>query len=301
MAALAGAFRWRTTTYSFGDETVRLRQGLLSVKEVEIPFARVQAVDVEQGPIQRLFGVYKVQVQTGGGGAGGEIELGALDDREIARLRDAPAARPARRRRARRRAGRARAPAVRPPARARGGDLGPAHRAAAGRGGGRPDRPAALRGPGRGRADDRRRPARRRDLLGAAGDGPARARVAAGGARHGRRRSAASPSAASGDELRIRRGLAAAPPGDAAGGPRAGGARDRERAAAGARAGGAARRGDRARGGAGRGADAVPAAARAPRSSRSCASCCPSWPTGSTACSRRRGARCGATRCRRSP
>ncbi len=88
MAALAGAFRWRTTRYSFGDETVRLRQGLLSVKEVEIPFARVQAVDVEQGPIQRLFGVYQVQVQTGGGGAGGEIELGALDDREIARLRE---------------------------------------------------------------------------------------------------------------------------------------------------------------------------------------------------------------------
>ena len=87
MAALAGAFRWRTTRYSFRDETVRLRQGLLSVKEVEIPFARVQAVDVEQGPIQRLFGVYKVEVQTGGGGAGGEIELGALDDREIAHLR----------------------------------------------------------------------------------------------------------------------------------------------------------------------------------------------------------------------
>jgi putative membrane protein len=83
IAALAGGFRWATTTYSFAGETVRLRTGVLSVKEVEIPFARVQAVDVEQGPLQRLFGVYKVEVQTGGGGSGGEIVLGALDEREI--------------------------------------------------------------------------------------------------------------------------------------------------------------------------------------------------------------------------
>ena len=32
VAALAGAFRWATTTYSFGEETVRLRTGALSVK-----------------------------------------------------------------------------------------------------------------------------------------------------------------------------------------------------------------------------------------------------------------------------
>jgi putative membrane protein len=88
VAALAGAFRWATTAYSFEQETVRLRKGLLSVKEIEIPFARVQAVDVEQGPIQRLFGVHKVEVQTAGGGQGGEVVLGAVDDREIARLRE---------------------------------------------------------------------------------------------------------------------------------------------------------------------------------------------------------------------
>ena len=67
VATLAGGFRWATTTYSFAAETVRLRTGALSVKEVEIPFARVQAVDVQQGPTQRLFGVYRLDVQTGGG------------------------------------------------------------------------------------------------------------------------------------------------------------------------------------------------------------------------------------------
>jgi putative membrane protein len=87
MAALAGGFRWSTTRYSLAGETIRLREGMFSVKEVEIPFTRVQAIDVEQGPIQRLFGVHKVQVQTGGGGAGGELVLGAVDEAEVERIR----------------------------------------------------------------------------------------------------------------------------------------------------------------------------------------------------------------------
>ena len=101
-ATVAGWFRWSTTRYSLADQTIRLREGLLSVKEVEVPFARVQAVDVLQGPTQRLFGVHRVDVQTGGGGEGGEIVLSAVDAAEVERIRallgrpaaaeDAPAA-----------------------------------------------------------------------------------------------------------------------------------------------------------------------------------------------------------------
>lgn len=86
-ATVVGAFRWATTTFSFAEETIRLRTGALSTNEVEVPFARVQALDVEQGPVQRLFGVRAVHVQTAGGGKGGEIVLGALDEKEIAYLR----------------------------------------------------------------------------------------------------------------------------------------------------------------------------------------------------------------------
>ncbi len=87
IATVAGGLRWATTSYSLAGETIRLRTGLLSTNEVEVPFARVQALDVEQGPIQRLFGVRSVHVQTAGGGKGGEIVLGALDDRDIGYLR----------------------------------------------------------------------------------------------------------------------------------------------------------------------------------------------------------------------
>jgi putative membrane protein len=86
-AGVAGMVRWATTRWSVAGDAVRLRRGVLSVNEVEVPFARVQAIDVQQGPIQRLFGVYEVHVQTGGGGAGGEIVLGALDAADLARLR----------------------------------------------------------------------------------------------------------------------------------------------------------------------------------------------------------------------
>ena len=90
---------------------IRLRRGWLSVKEVEVPLSRVQALDLEQGPVQRLFGVQAVHVQTGGGGAGGEIVLDALAPAEIARLRELVAGRPARGA-ARDAPGRARAAAV---------------------------------------------------------------------------------------------------------------------------------------------------------------------------------------------
>ena len=92
-ATLLGAIRWAATVYSLAGDAIRLRRGWLSVKEVEIPFSRVQALDVEQGPIQRLFGVQAVHVQTGGGGAGGEIVLGALAPADVERLRQLVAGR----------------------------------------------------------------------------------------------------------------------------------------------------------------------------------------------------------------
>src|SRR3954452_13588531 len=83
-AVVAGLVRCSTTSWSMAGEAVRLRKGVVSVNEVEVPFARVQAIDVQQGPIQRLFGVVEVHVQTGRGGAGGEVELSALDGGEHA-------------------------------------------------------------------------------------------------------------------------------------------------------------------------------------------------------------------------
>ena len=146
MAALAGAFRWSTTRYSLAGDTMRLREGMLSVKEVEIPFTRVQAVDVEQGPIQRLFGVYSSRCRRAAAARAASWCSGRWTrPRSSASARWSGAARALPRRGRRRRSGGSRGAGS-----PRGGDLGPARRAAAGRGGGRPDGPAAVRRPDQG-------------------------------------------------------------------------------------------------------------------------------------------------------
>jgi putative membrane protein len=89
IAMIAGYVRWTTTRWSVGDGTIRLRTGVLSEKETDIPLGRVQAIDTVHGPLQRLFGVRGVQVQTAGGGREGEITLPAVGPSDVELLRAA--------------------------------------------------------------------------------------------------------------------------------------------------------------------------------------------------------------------
>jgi len=92
-ATAAGVVAWYTTTWQIGTGTLRHRRGVLSVKETDVPLGRVQAVDTVRGPVQRLFGVVGVHVQTAGGGREAEIVLPALSAGDVAALRDAVGAR----------------------------------------------------------------------------------------------------------------------------------------------------------------------------------------------------------------
>ncbi len=56
--------RW----YMVTDRSLRLRSGLLVVKESTLSFVNIQQVVVTQGPIQRLLGLADVRVQSAGGG-----------------------------------------------------------------------------------------------------------------------------------------------------------------------------------------------------------------------------------------
>ena len=89
VAALAGYIRWTTTRWSVGEGRIRLRTGVLSEKETDVPLGRVQAIDTVHGPLQRLFGVQGVQVQTAGGGRESEITLPAIRPADVELLRAA--------------------------------------------------------------------------------------------------------------------------------------------------------------------------------------------------------------------
>jgi putative membrane protein len=61
----------------------------LSKKVTDVRLDRIEAIDIHQGPLQRLFGVYAVDVQTGAGKKGGEISLPALTPAAVEELRAA--------------------------------------------------------------------------------------------------------------------------------------------------------------------------------------------------------------------
>jgi putative membrane protein len=89
VAVATGYVRWRAETYEIADGSIRHRHGVISPDETVIPLARVHSIDITQGPIQRIFGVNELHVQTAGGGEKGEIVLRAVSPAETARLRAA--------------------------------------------------------------------------------------------------------------------------------------------------------------------------------------------------------------------
>jgi membrane protein YdbS with pleckstrin-like domain len=68
MVRLDYDLRWYIVT----DRSLRIREGVASVKEKTMTFANVQNITVKQGPLQRLLGIADVEVRSAGGGGGGE-------------------------------------------------------------------------------------------------------------------------------------------------------------------------------------------------------------------------------------
>jgi uncharacterized membrane protein YdbT with pleckstrin-like domain len=57
--------RW----YKLSDRSLRIREGIFTVKEMTMTFANIQNISIVQGPLQRLFGISDLKVDSAGGGA----------------------------------------------------------------------------------------------------------------------------------------------------------------------------------------------------------------------------------------
>lgn len=77
--------RW----YVITDRSLLIRQGVWNVREITLTFANAQNVQVKQGPVQRIFGISDVLVETAGGG-GGKEEQGSDLHRAVLRGVDNP-------------------------------------------------------------------------------------------------------------------------------------------------------------------------------------------------------------------
>lgn len=62
--------RWYLVT----DRSLRLREGVLHVREMTITFANIQNISISQGPLQRLLGIADLRVDTAGGSSSGRGE-----------------------------------------------------------------------------------------------------------------------------------------------------------------------------------------------------------------------------------
>jgi uncharacterized membrane protein YdbT with pleckstrin-like domain len=58
--------RW----YILTERSVRLREGVWTIRELTLTFANVQNVHVLQGPVERVFGFSNIMLETAGGGSG---------------------------------------------------------------------------------------------------------------------------------------------------------------------------------------------------------------------------------------
>ena len=69
--ALLISFIWAKLTYKnyrFGltSKTIRIEQGVINKKYVDIPYNRIQNIDIYQGLLARLLGLATLQIQTAG-------------------------------------------------------------------------------------------------------------------------------------------------------------------------------------------------------------------------------------------
>lgn len=74
---------WRRFRYGIGEREIVIESGILSRTRRSIPFDRIQDVDIERGPLARLFGLAKLRIETGGSGKDeGVLDSVSLDEAE---------------------------------------------------------------------------------------------------------------------------------------------------------------------------------------------------------------------------
>lgn len=67
----------RSIEYWIDSESVRSRRGVFWRRVTTVPFHKITNIDATQGPVQRMFGIGTIHVQTAGAGGsqGGQAEL----------------------------------------------------------------------------------------------------------------------------------------------------------------------------------------------------------------------------------
>ncbi len=78
----------RVYEYRLDADTFDISSGVVSRREREIPFDRIQNVDIAQNVLQRALGIAEVRLETAGGGGESEARLQYVSRQEATRLQE---------------------------------------------------------------------------------------------------------------------------------------------------------------------------------------------------------------------
>jgi putative membrane protein len=78
-------FRYLTLRYTFDEQGVSMRWGILFRREVNVAYARIQDIHLTSGILQRWMGLADLKVQTASGSATAEITIEGIKEFEAIR------------------------------------------------------------------------------------------------------------------------------------------------------------------------------------------------------------------------
>lgn len=81
---------YKSLEYIIDSDSVKIRQGVFWRKRITVPYTKITNIDVTQGPIQRIFNIGTIHVQTAGAGGapGAQAEIRLLGIRDTDGLKD---------------------------------------------------------------------------------------------------------------------------------------------------------------------------------------------------------------------
>ncbi|MGH4118938.1 PH domain-containing protein [Clostridium sp.] len=79
--------KWKKNVYSLADDEMSIKYGVIMTHERSVPFSQVQSADISSSVVQRLFNVYKLEIDTARGEERFEISL-LLSKQEAIRVKN---------------------------------------------------------------------------------------------------------------------------------------------------------------------------------------------------------------------
>lgn len=80
--------RYNARGYQMGSDRLRVVRGLMFRSDTVVPFGRVQHIDVNQGPLERFFGIATLTLHTAGN-HNASVSLPGLDEELAREMREA--------------------------------------------------------------------------------------------------------------------------------------------------------------------------------------------------------------------